>query len=90
MRLLVWLLRAVLLLLLFGLAVKNSTPVELHLYFDALWQVPLSLLVLCCFAAGVALGASAAVFAQVRQRHEINALKKRLEAEAPAAGVHLQ
>ena len=85
MRSLIWLLRAALLLLLFGLAAKNSAPVELHLYFDSLWRVPLSLLVLLCLAAGVALGASVALFARVRQRREIIELKKRL-GPAPGAG----
>jgi len=80
MRALIWLLRAVILVLLFGLAVKNSSLVELRLYFDTSWQAPLSLVVLACFAAGAAIGASAALYARVRQRREIVDLKKRLQA----------
>ena len=85
MRSLLWLLRLVLLLLLFGLALKNSGGVELKLYFDGSWQVPLSLLVLICFAAGVALGASTAILVRVRQRREIIELRKRLGPDADGA-----
>ena len=87
MRPLIWLLRAVVLLLFFGLAVKNSSLVELRLYFDTSWQAPLSLLVVACFAAGIALGASAALFARVRQRREILDLKKQLAGGPAAPGV---
>jgi len=86
MRALIWLLRAVILLLLFGLAVKNSSLVELHLYFDTSWQAPLSLLVLACFAAGAALGTSAALVTRVRQRREILNLKKQLAQDQTAPG----
>ena len=86
MRSLIWLLRAILLLLLFGLAAKNSGPVDLHLYFDSVWQAPLSMVVLLCFASGVALGASVALLVRVRQRREIIELQKRLTAAAPGGG----
>ena len=86
MRSLIWLLRIVLLLLLFGLAAKNSGLVDLRLYFDSVWQAPLSLVVLVCFVAGVALGVSVAVFARVRQRREIQELRKQLAATIPGGG----
>ena len=78
MRLLVWLLRALVFVLLFGLAIRNSGQVELRFYFEQVWQTPLSLVVLVCFALGIVIGVSMTAVAQVRQGREILELKKRL------------
>lgn len=82
MRILIWLLRAVVFVGLFGLAIKNSGPVELRLYFDTAWQAPLSLVVLGCFAAGALIGATAALATLVRQRREIGRLNIQLNDQA--------
>lgn len=81
MRLLIWLLRAIVFVLLFGLAIKNSGPVELRVYFDAAWQAPLSLVMLGCFAVGAAIGVTAAFATLVRQRREIGQLRVQLKRE---------
>lgn len=81
MRLLIWLLRATVFVLLFGLAIKNSGPVELRLYLDAAWQAPLSLVILGSFAAGAAIGVTAAFATLVRQRRELGQLKRSLSSE---------
>ncbi len=81
MRLLIWLLRATVFVLLFGLAIKNSGPVELRLYLDAAWQAPLSLVILGSFAAGAAIGVTAAFATLVRQRRELGQLKRSLPSE---------
>jgi len=78
MRLLIWLLRAIVFVLLFGLAIKNSGPVLLRSYFESVWQAPLSLVMLACFAAGAAIGATAAFATLVRQRREIMQLRRKL------------
>lgn len=78
MRLLIWLLRAIVFVLLFGLAIKNSGPVFLRSYFESVWQAPLSLVMLACFAAGAAIGATAAFATLVRQRREIMQLRRKL------------
>jgi len=78
MRLLIWLLRATVFVLLFGLAIKNSGPVELRLYLDAAWEAPLSLVILASFAAGAAIGLTAALATLVRQRREIGQLRGQL------------
>jgi len=89
MRILIWFLRAIVFIGLFGLAIKNSGPVELRLYFDTLWQAPLSLVVLGCFAAGALIGATAAFATLVRQRREIGRLHGRLnEQTRRASGFH--
>ncbi|HUW37185.1 MAG TPA: LapA family protein [Rhodocyclaceae bacterium] len=76
MRLLIWLLRAIVFVLLFGLAIKNSGPVYLRSYFESSWQAPLSLVMLGSFAAGAAIGVTAAFATLVRQRREIMRLKR--------------
>ena len=89
MRFLIWLLRAIVFVLLFGLAIKNSGPVDLRLYLDAAWQAPLSLVILGSFAAGAAIGVTAAFSTLVRQRREIVRLKRaqpKLVPPAPEQG----
>ncbi len=76
---LIWLLRAMVFVALFGLAIKNSGPVDVRLYFDTVWQAPLSLVVLGCFAAGALVGATAAFATLVRQRREIGQLRGKLK-----------
>ena len=85
MRLLIWLIRIVVFVLLFGLAIKNSGPVDLRLYFDAVWQAPLSLVMLSCFAVGAAIGATAAFATLMLQRRELAQLR-RLQAESAKLG----
>lgn len=82
MRILIWLLRAMIFVALFGLAIKNSEPVDLRLYFDTVWQAPMSIVVLGCFTAGILLGATAAFTAWIRQRHEIGQLRRKLHAQS--------
>jgi uncharacterized integral membrane protein len=71
MKALLWLLRALVFVALFGLAVKNDGVVELRFYFDHSWQVPLSLVVLGTFAAGAAVGLTAALAALAKQWREL-------------------
>ncbi len=56
---LLWILRLLVFIGLFGLAIKNSGPMELRFYFDQMWVAPVSAVVLISFALGVLLGLSA-------------------------------
>jgi uncharacterized integral membrane protein len=76
MKTLVWLLRIVIFILLFGLAVKNSGSVELRFFLDMNWQWPLSLVLLAAFAGGTVVGMSAGFATMVRQRREIGRLSR--------------
>jgi len=58
---LVWLLRIVVFVGLFGLAIKNSGPMELRFFLDQSWTAPISVVVLVVFAVGVAVGLTAAL-----------------------------
>jgi len=77
MKVLLWLLRGLVFIALFGLAVKNSNPVELRFYLDGAWQAPLSLVILAAFAVGAAVGLTAAVVTLVRQGRELKRLRVR-------------
>ena len=54
-----WLLRALLFIGLLGLAIKNSGAMELRFFFDRSWQLPISVVVLASFAAGLVVGLGA-------------------------------
>jgi uncharacterized integral membrane protein len=60
-KLLVWLLRIVVFIGLFGLAIKNSGPMELRFFLDQAWTAPISVVILAVFAIGVAVGLTAAL-----------------------------
>ena len=76
MRALVWLLRAAAFVLLLGLAIMNDRAVELRFFLDTNLVAPLSLVILAAFAAGAAVGVTAALVTLVRQRRDISRLKR--------------
>jgi uncharacterized integral membrane protein len=61
LKILVWLLRIVIFVGLFGLAIKNSGPMELRFFLDQTWTAPISVVILAVFAIGVAVGLTAAL-----------------------------
>ncbi|HZV55394.1 MAG TPA: LapA family protein [Rhodocyclaceae bacterium] len=75
MRILMWLLRGIVFIALFGLAVKNSDPVALRFYLDGVWQAPLSLVILAAFVIGAAIGLTAMLGTLVRQGRELRRLR---------------
>lgn len=70
LKLLVWFLRIAVFVALFGLAIKNSGPVELRFFLDQSWTAPVSVALLAAFAAGVAVGLTAALGAWLRPRRQ--------------------
>jgi lipopolysaccharide assembly protein A len=76
MRILVWLLRLLVFILLLGFAIKNDALVSLHFFMGAVWQLPLVLLILLSFAGGALVGATALISTLVAQRREIARLRK--------------
>jgi putative membrane protein len=71
-KLLIWLLRILVFIGLFGLAIKNSGPMELRFFLDQSWTAPVSVVILAVFAVGVAVGLTAAlgVFLRPSSRRE--------------------
>jgi uncharacterized integral membrane protein len=82
MRILLWLLRGIVFIALFGLAAKNSGPVDLRFYLDGVWQAPLSLVILAAFGIGAVVGLTATVVTLVRQGREIKRLRGRAADDA--------
>lgn len=83
MKILSWIVRAFVFIVLFGLAIKNSTLVDLKFFFDRTWQMPLSLVILIAFGVGTAFGLTAVLATLVRQRRELGKLRRLHEAGKP-------
>jgi uncharacterized integral membrane protein len=79
MKLIIWLLRAVLFVVLLGFAIKNSSIVTLHFFLDTAWSLPLVIVMLVFFSVGAAVGLSAALGVFLRQRRELARLSKELD-----------
>ena len=78
MKYLIWILRFIVFIALFGLAIKNSATVDLRFYFDRHIDAPLSLVVLGTFVLGVAVGISSAISTLLRQRRELGRMRRRV------------
>lgn len=78
MRALIWFVRFVLFILLFGFAVKNDHAVDLRFFFDRQWPLPLVFIILVAFAFGALMGVTATAASLWRQRREISRLGKQL------------
>lgn len=86
MRVLAWLLRVGLFLVMMGFALSNTDTATLRFFgipqFE--WRAPLVLLLLVFFAAGTLMGVLAVVPRVLRQRRELGRLKRELAAAAVA------
>ncbi len=72
LRILVWLVRIVVFIGLFGLAIKNSGPMELRFFLDHTGTAPVSVVVLAVFVVGVAVGLTATLGLSLRRRRPTN------------------
>jgi uncharacterized integral membrane protein len=80
MRFLVWTLRIVLFVLLFGLALQNTELTTLRLYAGYSWQLPLIVWLLVAFMIGILLGTLVALVRVARLRREVLRLKREARA----------
>ena len=87
MRLLIWIFRLFLFLLLFGFAVKNDDVVVLRFFFGTQWQVPLVLVILLFDVLGVLIGVTATIATLYRQHREIGHLRGEQGRAAPVESV---
>lgn len=78
MRIVLWIIKLALFVLVFSFAVKNTDPVTVRYYLDTEWQAPLILILLIAFCAGAAVGIMTALGRVYRQRREIGGLKREL------------
>ena len=85
MRALIWFVRFVLFVILFGFAVKNDHVVGLYFFFGRQWPLPLVFIILLAFAVGALMGVTATIASLLRQRREISRLSKQLARAEQAA-----
>lgn len=78
MRILMWTLRVLLFLVLFGFAIKNDQLATLHFFFGSSWEMPLVFIILGAFAAGAVLGVTSTFASLLRDRREIGRLRRDL------------
>ncbi|MDR3214194.1 MAG: LapA family protein [Azoarcus sp.] len=90
MRALIWLVRFVLFLFLFGFAVKNDHVADLYFFFGRQWHLPLVFIILVTFGIGALLGVTATITSLLRQRREISRLRRQIERAEQAAGEDAQ
>lgn len=83
MRLLTWIIRIAVFVLILGFAAKNTQPVLVRFYLGNQWEAPLAFVLLVAFALGVAAGLAASLGNLFRQRREMVQLRKQLRAQIP-------
>ena len=87
MRFVTWTIRLIVFLLLVAFAAKNVEPVTLRFYFDLALQTPLILALFAFFALGALFGVLSLLGMVLRQRRQIQVLKRNqvpvVEAEPP-------
>jgi uncharacterized integral membrane protein len=76
MRLIIWILKALVFFTLFAFALNNQHPASVKWFFGVEWQAPMVFVVLAAFAAGCALG----VVAMVPDRWRARQLKTTTDA----------
>lgn len=75
MRILVWILRALVFFVLFAFALNNQHLATVHWFFGAQWSAPMVILVLAAFALGCAAGVLVMVPGWWRHRREARRLR---------------
>lgn len=81
MRLLAWIFKLGVFLLLLWFALKNTTPVPVHFTAQASWDsVPLIVIMVACMAIGALLGALALALPIYRVRRELTQLRRQAAA----------
>jgi uncharacterized integral membrane protein len=82
MQLITWLVRALLLFVLFAFAMNNQQEVELRWFFGLSWHAPMVIVVLCALALGFLLGVVGMLPSWWRQRRRASRAVRRLDAPA--------
>ncbi len=82
MQLFTWLVRAILLFVLFAFAMNNQHEVELRWFFGLSWRAPMVIVVLCAMALGFVLGVLGMLPSWWSQRRRASRAVRRLDAPA--------
>jgi uncharacterized integral membrane protein len=78
MRILRWIVRLVVFVLLLGFAIKNTEPVTVHYFLGWEWHTPLAVVLFVFFVAGAVLGVLAGAAWLYRHRREVVQLRREL------------
>ncbi len=84
MKLFAWIVRVVVFVLLFVLALRNTAEVSLQLFFDAVWHAPLILILFAAFALGAVAALASVAPGLMRQRMELAKLRRAVADTRPA------
>jgi lipopolysaccharide assembly protein A len=76
MSIVIWIVRLLLFLVLFGFAVKNDHVVTLNFFFGHTWQMPMVFVILAAFSVGAILGVTSTFGALLRNRREVGRLRR--------------
>jgi|APFre7841882724_1041349.scaffolds.fasta_scaffold17272_2 putative membrane protein len=79
MRVVGWVVKIIIFLLLVGFAVKNTDPITVRFYLGYEWHSPLVFVILVFFAAGAAFGALSSLPYAFRHRREMRDLRRELD-----------
>ncbi|MEM5428955.1 LapA family protein [Cupriavidus oxalaticus] len=86
MKLFAWIVRIVVFVLLFVLALRNTADASLQLFFNAVWHAPLILILFAAFVLGAVAALASVAPGLMRQRMEIARLRRALtQVQAAAA-----
>ncbi|MGH8787082.1 MAG: LapA family protein [Cupriavidus necator] len=86
MKLFAWIVRIVVFVLLFVLALRNTAEASLQLFFNAVWHAPLILILFAAFVLGAVAALASVAPGLMRQRLEVAKLRRAAaEAQAPAS-----
>ncbi|SOZ15475.1 conserved hypothetical protein; putative TRANSMEMBRANE PROTEIN [Cupriavidus taiwanensis] len=90
MKLFAWIVRIVVFVLLFVLALRNTAEASLQLFFNAVWHAPLILILFAAFALGAVAALASVAPGLMRQRVELARLRRaaadaRASTAAPSA-----
>jgi uncharacterized integral membrane protein len=77
--------KLVVFLLLLGFAVKNIDNVTVRYFLGLEWQAPLAFILLVFFAVGIVAGILTSLGVVMRQRREMQALRRELRSQASDA-----
>ena len=86
MRVLVWLLRAIVFFTLFAFALNNQAPSSVRLFFGQEWRAPMVFIVLAAFGLGCAFGVFAMVPSWWRHRRMARTRTRRVDDQVAPAG----
>ena len=83
----IWVVRFLVVVILVWFAVKNAHEVELRGFLDQTWKAPLVFVLLIVFVTGVIIGLLAWIPTVVRQRREIQKLRREAQQQAAISAI---